>query len=79
MPSRNPPPRTRSNSAVPVVLRLPSSPLTWARATGWAEDKVGWPGLALGSSSSWVKESQVWQTGHWPSHFNSIRPHSWQR
>ena len=78
-PGTSPPPVTRSNSAMPLVLRggwvsAPLRPTNSMRRPFFAPRPFG----ALSGACSSTSEFQAWQAGHWPAHFGCEAPHSWQ-
>src|SRR6185503_14606532 len=76
-PATTPPPRTRSNSAMPVGVRGASAPTIASNATG-IESHVGRAFYVVGVERSSTKEFHSWHVGHRPIHFVDMYTHCWQ-
>src|SRR5262245_52512330 len=76
-PGTTPPPRTRSNSSMPVGMRATSVPeISW-KGTGTESHEPGPSPVATVIRSS-TRAFHCWQDGHRPIHFGEVWPHCWQ-
>src|SRR5262249_4693431 len=76
-PATTPPPRTRSNSAIPVDSRGASTPVISLNRMG-TESQDGGASAATALTRSSTKVFHCWQEGQWPIHFGDVWPHCWQ-
>ena len=78
-PAGGPPPKTRSNSLMLVLILLKSAGLIWESFCGEAakEVPIEKPFLVVGITVS-IKEFHSPHSGHFPNHLGDSIPHCWQ-
>ena len=79
-PTTIPPPNTRSNSSILVLIRSSSMESTSCNVFGTsATIRILVPVLVVFATGSSTNASQVLQPGHCPSHLPDSNPHSLQK
>src|SRR5690349_4546658 len=73
-PATTPPPRTRSNSAIPVDTRGVSMPVISVNRIG-EESHDGGASAAAACTLSSTNVFHSWHEGHRPIHFGEVCPH----
>src|SRR5262249_14551210 len=76
-PATTPPPRTRSNSVIPLETRGASILAISVNRTG-AESHEGGTSIAAAVTRSSTNVFHCWHDGHRPIHFGEAAPHCWQ-
>src|SRR5215470_404060 len=74
-PATTPPPRTRSNSPIPVVTRGTSAHVISPKRTGDESQEAGF--FTTGVIRSSANVFHCWQPGHRPIHLGEYDPHCW--
>src|SRR5687768_9913135 len=77
-PRTMPPPRTRSNSPIPVGIRCSASAGTSFRATAARGARETPPALGGATTRSSTSVFQLEQDGHRPIHLGAWKPQLWQ-